>query len=89
MLATLRREVLNHRIELARALSALREVQQMVATRHAVTPMLFEALALRDRFGAHDALFVILARQLDATLVTSDARLARAAEGYVRVRAFV
>ena len=61
----------------------------MLLTRHAVGGMVLEAMALRDRFGGHDVFFVILARQLGATLVTTDARLAQAAEGIVRVRPFV
>ncbi len=88
ILAALRREVLSRRVALDTALRALLEVQQLVATRHAITGMLLDAMALRDRFGGHDVFFALLARQLDATLVTSDRRLAGAAEGYVRVRFF-
>lgn len=35
--------------------------------------------ALRPHVTAHDAAYVVLARQLDATLITRDTRLARAA----------
>lgn len=87
--SALRRGVLTRRVPLDRALAALDELRRLVAARHAIGGMLFEAMALRDRFGARDVFFAILARQLDATLITSDARLARAAEGYVRVRAFL
>lgn len=87
--AALRRAVLTGRLSLVAAVEALDDLRHVVVTRHAITGMLPEAMALRDRFGAHDVFFAILARRLDATLVTSDARLARAAEGYVRVRAFV
>jgi len=34
--------------------------------------------ALRAQITAYDAAYVVLARQLDATLITRDARLARA-----------
>jgi predicted nucleic acid-binding protein len=39
--------------------------------------------SLRRNLTAHDAAYVVLARQLDATLVTRDARLARATDGEV------
>lgn len=86
--AALRRAVVGGRISVPSAIDALDDLRHLVATRHAIGGMVYEAMALRDRFGGHDAFFAILARQLGATLVTSDARLARAAEGYVRVRTF-
>ncbi|HEY6959310.1 MAG TPA: type II toxin-antitoxin system VapC family toxin [Candidatus Limnocylindria bacterium] len=85
----LRRLVRTERLPLADAMVALDDLRRLLVTRHAIGGMVFEAMALRDRFGGHDVFFAILARQLGATLVTSDARLARAAEGYVRVRAFL
>lgn len=87
--SALRRAVLGRRISLISALDALDDLRHIVATRHAITGMLPEAMALRDRFGGDDVFFAILARQLDATLVTSDERLARAAAGYVDVRAIL
>lgn len=87
--ATLRRLVHARTLPLVDAVAALEELRRMLVTRHAIGGMVFEAMTLRDRFGGHDVFFAILARQLGATLVTSDARLARAAEGYVRVRAFL
>lgn len=77
------------KIALTDAVAALEDLRRILVTRHMIGGMVFEAMALRDRFGPHDVFFAILARQLGATLVTTDARLARAAEGYVRVRAFV
>lgn len=85
----LRRLVRTQSVALADAVTALEELRRLLVTRHTIGGMVFEAMALRDRFGGHDVFFAILARQLEATLVTSDARLARAAEGYVRVRAFL
>lgn len=81
--------MLTRRVALLDAVTALEQLRRVLVTRHAVGGMVFEAMALRDRFGGHDVFFAILARQLGATLVTSDARLARAAEGYVKVRAFL
>jgi predicted nucleic acid-binding protein len=46
------------------------------------------AFALRNAMTAHDALYVALAESLDATLVTRDERLARAAERVVAVEMF-
>jgi len=41
------------------------------------------AWSLRDRIAVKDALYVALALTLDASLLTTDRRLARAAEGLV------
>lgn len=41
-------------------------------------PMLQAAWALRDNVAARDALYVVVAQHLDATLVTTDERLRRA-----------
>ena len=42
-------------------------------------------LAARRRLGLYDALFVQLARELELPLLISDVKLARAAEGTIRV----
>ena len=49
-------------------------------------PLLQSANDLGDRFSPPDSLYVALARALDAPLITSDARLARACEGVAKVR---
>jgi predicted nucleic acid-binding protein len=41
------------------------------------------AWSLRERIALKDALYVALARTLDASLLTTDQRLARAVEGIV------
>lgn len=51
-----------------------------------VAPLLVEAWKLRHNLIVHDALYVALARQLDATLVTGDKRLARAPALKIRTR---
>lgn len=43
-----------------------------------VAPLLPDAWTMRHNITIHDALYVALARHLDATLVTGDARLASA-----------
>lgn len=44
---------------------------------HDPTPLLPRAWELRDNLTAYDAVYVALAEVLDATLVTTDARIAR------------
>ncbi|WP_166352558.1 type II toxin-antitoxin system VapC family toxin [Phytoactinopolyspora limicola] len=43
-----------------------------------VAPLLSEAWTLRNNISIHDALYVALARHLNATLLTGDTRLAKA-----------
>ena len=53
--------------------------------RAAITPLIAEAFVVRDRFSPYDAFYAIVARLTEATLVTTDRGLARAAEGYCKV----
>ncbi len=55
------------------------------ATRWPLGPLLAPAWALTDRITTRDALYVALAATLDATFVTTDARLRRVAAGFVSV----
>ena len=55
------------------------------ARRWPLRPLLAAAWALTDRIAGPDALYVALAVSLDATLVSSDGRLRRAAAGIVDV----
>lgn len=55
------------------------------ARRWPLRPLLATAWALTDRIAVRDALYVALAVSLDATLVSSDGRLRRAASGIVDV----
>lgn len=65
---------------------ALLLTARLVAERVSLLPLYAEAFGVRDRFGPADVFYAVLARSLSATLVTSDAGLARAARGYVDVR---
>jgi predicted nucleic acid-binding protein len=47
-------------------------------TRYPLPPLLTDAWHLRANLSLRDALYVLLARRLGATLLTADARLARA-----------
>ena len=69
-----------------RAGLALLRNTRLVAQRMPLLPLYPEAFNVRDRFGLGDVFYAVLARALSATLVTSDAPLARAARGYVEVR---
>ncbi len=55
------------------------------ARRWPLRPLLSVAWSLADRIGVRDALYVALTASLDATLVTTDGRLRRAASGIVAV----
>lgn len=55
------------------------------ARRWPLQPLLSAAWALTDRIAVRDAFYVALAASLDATLITSDGRLRRAASGIVNI----
>ena len=86
VLSGIMRERRRGRIDASRAELALLEVVRLAAERVPLPGMLAEAYALRDRFTANDALYVVVARRSSAPLLTADAPLARAAAGYVEVR---
>lgn len=85
VLAALRKFLRLRRIDEEQARVALFHVRGLRAERVALTPLLAEAFALRDRFAAYDAFYAIVARLSGATLVTCDRGLARAADGYCDV----
>ena len=58
---------------------------RLAARRWPLRPLLDSAWALTDRIAVRDALYVALAASLDATLITTDSRLRRAAEGIVTI----
>ncbi len=59
---------------------SLVELARAPVSRFPVAPLLAPAWKLRANVSLRDALYVVLARRLDATLVTADARLARASD---------
>jgi predicted nucleic acid-binding protein len=61
-----------------RVAAALAQLVRAPCRRFPLAPLLVEAWALRANLSLRDALYVALARRLEATLVTADARLARA-----------
>ena len=64
---------------------ALFVLGQIKVRRAAIRPLIAEAFAIRDRFSPYDVFYAIVARVSEATLLTCDRGLARAAKGYCKV----
>lgn len=71
--------------QLTRAAERVEALAAFGAKRWPLRPLLAPAWALVDRIATRDALYVALARSLDAVLITTDGRLRRAAKGIVAV----
>ena len=74
----IRRAELRGEISRGRAIQAFSDLRSTFVRRVAVRPLLSKAWSRRGHLTVADALYVVLAEDLDATLVTSDAKLARA-----------
>ena len=72
-------------IDPARGALMLDVLRDMPIERHAHARLLSRIWQLRDNVTAYDATYVALAEVLDATLVTRDGRLARAASRFVDI----
>ena len=59
---------------------ALEDLRGAPITRYPTAPLFRSAWTLRDNVAMRDALYVCVARDLDAVLLTADRRLARACE---------
>jgi len=70
---------------LTRAAERVDALAAFGARRWPLQPLLSPAWALVDRIATRDALYVALAASLDATLITTDERLRRAATGIISV----
>jgi predicted nucleic acid-binding protein len=77
--------VLRDRLAAARARRAIRRLAVLPLVRWPQTPLLSRVFALRDRLSAYDATYVALAEGLGATLLTRDARMARAGGHRARI----
>jgi predicted nucleic acid-binding protein len=75
---TLRRLVREGEVDAATAVAALADLRDLDLERHAHEPLLERVWALRENLTAYDAVYVALAEALETTLLTCDARLARA-----------
>lgn len=78
VLSALGRKVRAGDLEEEEATPRLAELARAPFTRFSVAPLLAAAWDLRHNLTLRDAVYVALARRLDATLLTGDARLARA-----------
>ncbi len=87
VLAVVRRWTFRGWLEVGTAGRAIEELGQLSLVRHRHGALRRRTWELRDRCSAYDAYYVALAEQLDADLVTTDARLARAAGGLIRIAA--
>lgn len=76
---TLRGHMRGRLIDPWRAHQAFDQYRRMPLRRHGHFSMLHRVFALRDNLTAYDACYLALAERLDAPLLTSDGRLARAA----------
>ncbi len=76
--STLRRADLRGTIPAVRVDEAMNRLYTSTIRRAQVAPLVPEAWALRKALTIADALYVVLAKHLDATLVTADERLSRA-----------
>lgn len=76
--AALRRRVRLGQTDAEVATEVLADLADLAAIRWDQAPLLRRVWELRENVTAYDAVYVVLAEMLDAPLVTSDARLARA-----------
>jgi predicted nucleic acid-binding protein len=79
VLSVLRRWERRREITTARARQALDDLGLLPIMRHPAFALVDAAWDLRHRLTAYDAQYVALAQALPATLLTTDARMARAA----------
>ena len=83
--SVLRRAELSGLINSGKAASALKLLTAAPLHRAQIRPLLEEAWSKRGHLTVYDALYVVLAEHLNATLVTSDLRLARSPQLSVTV----
>lgn len=85
----LRRLVRAGEVSADRAADAIDDLVDLDLHRHAHLDLLIRAWKLRDNVTAYDAMYVALAKALDATMVTCDAPLAKASGHRARVEVIV
>ena len=81
----LRRHVLGGRLDPVGARRAIRRLAVLPLVRWPHDRLIGRALALRDHLSAYDAIYVALAEGLGATLLTRDARMAKAGGHRARI----
>jgi predicted nucleic acid-binding protein len=76
--AVLRKRWLTGGLTTRRFRSAIEDLLELPLARFPAAPLLLRAYELRENVTAYDACYIALAEGLGCTLVTADARLARA-----------
>lgn len=89
VLHALRSLVRRGQLQPGRAAGVLEDFFLLRLTRYSHTRLIERIWALRENLSAYDAAFVALAEALDATLVTSDRRLARASGHSATVELYI
>ena len=85
----LRRLVRAREVSADRAAEAIQDLVDLDLHRHAHLDLLTRAWKLRENMTAYDAMYVALAEALDATVVTCDTPLAKAAGHRAHVEVIV
>jgi predicted nucleic acid-binding protein len=88
VVSVLRKHALAGLMDEARCLRAIQYLADLPFPRYEAGPLLGRAFALRNTLTVYDAVYVALAEQVGATLVTMDGRLARAPGIPCKVRLF-
>lgn len=81
VVSVLRRKAHRGEVDTARATEVLDDLAALPVRRHVAAPLRGRIWELRDSLSASDAAYVALAEALEAPLLTTNARLARA-EGH-------
>lgn len=88
VLHVLRRFTLDGTISERRGLRAVRLLSQMRLTRYSHAPFVERIWELRHNVSSYDASYVSLAETLDAPVVTTDGRLAKAPGHGARIESY-
>ena len=83
----LRRLVRFGEVSATRAAEAIEDLSDLDLHRHAHLNLLTRAWQLRENVTAYDAMYVVLAEALDATMITCDSPLAKAPGHRARIEA--
>ncbi len=86
VVAVIRRDHLSGRLDATAATQAVQDLRDWPGERFGPRPLLGRVWELRASLRSWDAFYVALAEVMDATLITSDLRLARAAGPRCRSR---